>query len=88
MLGFAQDQRKTTYGLGFNLTLARNKDKAVIDKAVGIADARIKVDHLHWNVPHHTPSFQQQSIFSDQVFSKTPRELRYVERSVFSERHR
>ena len=83
VFGFATCQEKGTYGLGYKLTLTRNKDDAVIDKANGIADARIKFDHIHWYVPHYIPSLQQQSIMSKQILNKTPTELRYVERSVF-----
>ena len=83
VFGFAEHQEKATYGLGYKLTLTRNKDDAVIDKAVGIADARIRIDHIHWYVPHYTPSIQQQSTLSKQILNKTPTELRYVERSVF-----
>ena len=42
-------------------TLTRNEDEAVIDKVAGIAGARNKIDHIHWYVPHYTPSIQQQS---------------------------
>ena len=83
IFGFAEHQEKATYGLGIKLTLTRNKDEAVIDKAAGIADARIKIDHIHWFVAHYTPSIQQRGILSEQILSKTPTELRYVERSVF-----
>ena len=83
VFGFAECQEKATYGLGYKLTLTRNKDEAVIDKANAIADARIRIDHIHWYVPHYTPSIQQQSTLSKQILSKTPTELRYVERSVF-----
>ena len=83
VFGFAEHQEKATYGLGYKLTLTRNKDEAVIDKANAIADARVKIDHIHWYVPHYTPSIQQQSTLSKQILSKTPTELRYVERSVF-----
>ena len=83
VFGFAEHQEKATYGVGYKLTLTRNKDEAVIDKANGIADARIKIDHIHWYVPHYTLSVQQQSTISKQILSKTPTELRYVERSVF-----
>ena len=54
VIGFAECQEKATYGLGYKLTLTRNKDDAVIDKAGGIADARIKIDHFHWYVPRYT----------------------------------
>ena len=83
VFGFVEHQEKATYGLGYKLTLTRNKDDALIDKANGIADARIKIDHIHWYVPHFTPSIQQKSTLSKQILSKTPTELRYVERSVF-----
>ena len=83
VFGFAEHQEKATYGLGYKLTLTRNKDEAVIDKANAIADARIRIDHIHWYVPHYIPSIQQQSTLSKQILSKTPTELRYVERSVF-----
>ena len=83
VFGFVEHHEKTTYGLGYKLTLTRIKDDAVIDKAGGIADARIRIDHIHWYVPHYTPSIQQQSTLSKQILSKTPTELRYVERSVF-----
>ena len=83
VFGFAEHREKTTYGLGYKLTLIRNKNDAAVDKAAGIADARIKIDHIQWYVPHYTPSIQQQGILSRQILSKTPTELRYVERSVF-----
>ena len=83
VFGFAEHHEKATYGLGYKLTLTRNKDDAVIDKANGIADAGIRIDHIHWYVPHYTPSIEQQSNLSKQILSKTPTELRYVERSVF-----
>ena len=56
---FAECQEKCTNGLGYKLTLTRNKDEAVKDKATGIVDARIKSDHILWYVPHYTPSFHQ-----------------------------
>ena len=73
---FVENQEKATYGLGYKLTLPRNKDDAVIDKAPGIADARNKVDHIHWYVPHYTPPSQQQGKLSRHILSKTPIELR------------
>ena len=67
IFGYAEHQEKATYGLGYKLTLTGNKDDAVIDKANGIADARIRIDHIHWYVPHYTPSIQQQSTLSEQI---------------------
>ena len=82
IFGFAEHQEKITYGLGYKLTLTRNKNEAVIEKVAGIADARIKINHILWFVPHYIPSMQQQAIMSKQILNKTPTELRYVERSV------
>ena len=84
IFGYAEHQEKATYGLGYKLTLTRNKDDAVIDKANAIADARLTIDHIHWYVPHYTHSIQQQSTLSKQILSKTPTELRHVERSLFT----
>ena len=84
VFGFAEYQEKATYGLGYKLNLTRIKDEAVIDKVAGIADSKFKIDHIHWYVPLYTPSFQQQNILSKQILSKTPIELRYVDRSVFT----
>ena len=50
---------------------------------MGIADARVKIDHIHWFVPHDTPSIQQQCLLSKQILSKTPAGLRNFELSVF-----
>ena len=50
---------------------------------MAIADARIKIDLIHWYVGYYTPSFQQQGIISEQISSNTPTELRYVERSLY-----
>ena len=75
VFGFAEHQEKATYGLGYKLTLTRNKDEADIDKTAGIADARSKIDHIHWFVPHYTPSIQQQVILSKQILSKTPTDM-------------
>ena len=83
VFGFAEYQDKATFGLGYKLTLTRKKDDAVIEKAAGVADARIKIDHIHWNVSHYTPSIRQQGILSKQNLGKTPIELRYIEQSVF-----
>ena len=83
VFGLAEHQEEATYGLGYKLTLTGNKDEAVIDKVAGIADARIKIDHIHWYVPQYTPSMSQQGIMSKQILNKTPTQLRYVERSVF-----
>ena len=83
VLVFGECQEKATYGLGYKVTLTRNKDEGVIDKIAGTSDARIKIDHIHWYVPHYRPSIPNQSMLSHQILKKMPKELRYIERSVF-----
>ena len=46
--GFPKHQERAFYGLEYILTLNRNKDNAVLNKVEVIADARIKIDHIHW----------------------------------------
>ena len=83
VFGFAECQEKATYGLGCKLTLTRNDDDGVIDKATGIADAENKIDLVFWYVPQYTPSLDQEKILMNQIVNKIPTELQYVERSVF-----
>ena len=83
VLGFAGGQERATFGLGCQLTITRNRDDAVLDKAAGVADAGIKINHIQCYVPHYTPSIPHQSILSKQNSSETPIELRFIERSVF-----
>ena len=51
-------------------SVSQNKDDAVIDKAWGIADARIEIDHFHWYVPHYTPTLSQENILMNQILKK------------------
>ena len=83
VFGFAEYQEKGTYGLGYKLTLTRNSDNAVLNKANVINNGKIKINALEWYVPHYTPSMQQQSILSKQILNKTPTQIQYPERSVF-----
>ena len=78
-----ENQEKATCGLSYNLTLTGNKDDAVLNKIVAKTDARMKIDDIHWYVPHYTPSIPQQGLLSKQILSKTPTELRFIERCVF-----
>ena len=83
VLGFAEYQEKGTYGLGYKLTLTKNTDNAVLNKANAINLGEIEINALEWYVPHNTPSIQQQSILSKQILNKTPTQIQYPERSVF-----
>ena len=59
VFGFAENQEKATYGLGYKLTPTRNEDDDVLQKAVSLAEARNKIDHIQWYVTHYRPSTQQ-----------------------------
>ena len=83
VFGFAEYQEKGTYGLGYKLTLTRNTDNAVLNKANGINNGKIKINAINWYVPHYTASMKQQSILSDQILNRTPTQINYPERSVF-----
>ena len=83
VFGFAECQSKAAYGLSYNLTITRNKDERVVDKAAGIADARIKTDHIHWYISHYTPSIQQQSILSNQIFKKKRQQNSHMLNDLF-----
>ena len=82
VFGFAEYQEKGTYGLGYKLTLTRNTDNAVLNKANAINNGKVKINAIEWYVPHYTPSVQQQSILSKQILNKTPTQIQYPERSV------
>ena len=83
IFGFAENQEKGTFGLGYKLTLTRNNDNAVLNKDNATVIVKIKINAIEWYVPHCIPSVQQQTIIFNQIKIKTPTELRYVERSVF-----
>ena len=83
VFGFAEYQEKGTYGLGYKLTLTRNSDNTVLNKANAMNNGRVKINAIEWYVPHYTPSMQQQSILSKQILNETPTQIQYPERSVF-----
>ena len=66
--GFAKNQDKAIYRLGCKLTVTRNINAAVLNKAPGIDDARSEIDNIHWYVPPCTPSIPQQGILSKTKF--------------------
>ena len=84
VFGFAEYQEKGTYGLGYKLTLTRNSDNADLNKGNTIINGKIKIHAIEWYVPHYTPSMQQQSILSKQIINKTPTQIQYPQRSVFT----
>ena len=60
MFEFAEFQGKATDGFRYNLTLTRNSDNSVLNKANATNDAKIKFFSNEWFVPHYTPSIPQQ----------------------------
>ena len=83
MIVFAGHQEKATLGPGYKLTLTRNTDNAVLKKDNAIYNAKTKIRAIEWYVPHYTHSISKQAILSQQILSKAPTKLQYVERSVF-----
>ena len=83
VFGFAQQQEKETFGLGYKLTLTRNTDIAVSNKGNAINNGKIKIKAIEWYVSHYTPSFTQQNILMKQIIKKMATEFQYPERSVF-----
>ena len=83
IFGYSKYQEKATYGLGYKLTMTRNSDNAVLNKANATNNDKIKTNAIEWYVPQYTPSMQQQSILSKQILNKTPTQIQYPERSVF-----
>ena len=83
VFGFAEWREKGTYGLGYKLTLTRNSDHAVLDKANLTIIGKVKINAIEWYVRHYTPSITQENILMNQIVKKLPTELQYVERSVF-----
>ena len=82
VFGFAENQEKGTYGLGYKLTLTGNTDNAVLKKDNAINNGKIKIIAIEWYIAHYTPSIEQRSMLSKQILNKTPTQLQYPERYV------
>ena len=75
IFSFSEHQEKATYGLGYRLTLTRNSDNCVLNKDDETAIGKIKINAIEWNKPHYRPSLPQQTILSNQVVKKLPKDL-------------
>ena len=82
MFGFA-DQEKTTYGLGYRLTLKRNNNNDAIVRDAGVEGAKINIKQIEWCVLHYIPNIENQTLVKEQILNKEPTELSFIERSVF-----
>ena len=47
IFGFVEHQEKATMGLGYNLSLGRNSDNAVLNKCNATNNAKIKINNSH-----------------------------------------
>ena len=83
IFGFAEYQEKATCGLGYKLTLTRNTDNAVLNKANATPNAKIKINSLQWYVTHYAPSPNEYNQLMNQFKQKSPTNLHYPEKSVF-----
>ena len=72
--GFVEND-KALLGLGYKLTLPRKTDNAVSNKCNTINVAKIKIIGIEWYVPQYTPSFEQQTMLSNQTVKKLPTEI-------------
>ena len=82
MFGFAENQEKGTYGLGYNLIMTRKTDNAVLTKDIATVIGKFKINAINGYVPHYTQSFDHYRVLMNQIVDKIPTQLRYPERSV------
>ena len=75
VLGFADYQEKTTYGLGYNLTKTGIADNSVLNKDNAMNMDKIEIKSIEWYVRRYIPSVSQQAPLSNQILSKIPTEL-------------
>ena len=75
LFGFA-DQEKTTYGLGYTLTLKRNTNNDAILRGNAVDAAKEVVKDIFWYIRHYVPNLENQQL-------EDPTELHYIERVVF-----
>ena len=59
--------KKATHGSVYKSTLTTTKNDAVLNKAPGIVDARLKIHNIKWYVPQLTPSIPEQSVLSKKI---------------------
>ena len=75
IFGFAEDQEKRTYGLGYKLTLIRNIDSAILSKDNATIIAKIEINSIDCYVANYTPGPEQQKIFLKEIVDKIPSEI-------------
>ena len=85
IFGFAQHKEKAAFVFGCNFKLTGNTENSVLNKDNATNIGKIKSNSFEWYVPPYVPSISQQAVLSKPILSKLPRELQFVERSVFME---
>ena len=83
IFGFSEHQEKGTYGLGYKVTLTRNTDNAVLNKAAATNIAKVKNNSLDWYIPHYSPTLEEYNKLMQQIKKSTLTLLHYPEMSVF-----
>ena len=83
VFGFAEHQETGTFGLGYELTLARNTDNAVLNKGNATNNAEIKINAIEWYVLHYSPSLEEYNKLLNQIMKETTTNLPKPEKSVF-----
>ena len=63
--------------------MTRNTDNAVLNKATATNDAKVKINGLHWYVPHYSPDLEEYNKLLSQITKISQTLLLYPERSVF-----
>ena len=76
------DHGTKTYGLGYSLTLKRNKDNDPIIRFNAVDAAKIDVKDNAWYISQYTLSMEIQHIVPEQRLDENPNELYYIERTV------
>ena len=84
IIGFAEHQEKTTYRLGYNLTLTRNSDNSVLNKENATIIGKTKIYSIEWYVPNYKVRITQQAMLSKPILSEVPKEFQNVGKSVFT----
>ena len=82
IFGFPKHQNKATAGFGYKFVLRWNSGNSVLNKENATNLGNININGTEWHLPQYTPSIPQQAILSEQISSRVPTELQYVEGCV------
>ena len=60
------------------MTLTRNSDNAVLNKADATILVKVKINAIEWYVPQYIASMSQQAVLSNQIVNRIPADLQYI----------